>query len=435
MQLTQKLGKELRDLIIWKVLNAADGVTGRDRQSLVNDLLGDPETANAKGGKSLIRNWFLQHAFHVEAPLGTRALTEREFAFIEASYDKPALFAEVLDKLNIKLGAPELSANNEIMPEQMTGNNQMQYATLFMEVYEHWHDKRGELGGVMVRGYRSDVRDRLRDFGDKIYDIEVVGEISEVEDAEEGADRVYSVARSKTDPASTLGEKAKRALSRIPVQDVEQSRLGFQTYIPIEDIYNEIAATVVDSTSFVQMMEKIEEKSNEMTSMAAVYEFMNNLPAQEKALMYSVFAQSMTPYKLIKIELDSNGNRVLKIINSSENSIERYFAQKWRDESTGSSGLYTPSYDSQGNQVDLQIDEQRRENAQKLYKKLQESDPDGTEQYRLLAEMLMELGIKIAPNKKEATRRVEAAFDKDKIGMNTFLRQTHQSSWYHERRG
>lgn len=418
-----ELGKELRDLVIWKVLNAADGVSGVDRSNLISDLLGSPQTNNAKGGESLIRNWFLQHAFHVKGQLGTRALTNQEFEFIKASYDKPALFNEVLDKLNISLGAPDISANNEIMPEQMTvGENQLQFAQLFMEVYEHWHDKRGELGGVLVRGYRSDVRDRLRDFGERIYDLEVVGEISQVEDNEEGADRIYSVARSKVDPASTLGDKARRALSRIPVQKVEQSRLGFQTYIPIEDIYNEIAATVVDSANFVEMMEKIKAKSNEITSMAAVYEFMNSLPAQEKALMYSVFAQAMTPFKLIKIENDSNANRVVKIISSSENSIERYFAQKWKDEATGPRGIYRPSYDAENNLVDMQVDEARRERAVKLYSQLREADPDGKQQYRLLGEMLMELGINIAPNKKEAARRVEVALEEDRIQMVTFLR-------------
>ena len=420
-----ELGKELRDLIIWKVLNSADGVSGVDRQDLISDLLGTPETANAKGGDSLIRDWFLRHAFHVpqfKGNLGTRALTNQEFAFIKASYSNPAMFNKVLDKLNIRLGAPDISANNEIMPDQMVGENSVQFAKLFMEVFEHWHDKRGPLGGVMVRGYRSDVRDRLRDFGEKIYDLEVVGEVSQVEDAEEGADRIYSVARSKTDPASTLGEKARRALSRIPVQKAEQSRLGFQTYIPIEDIYNEIAATVVDSVNFVDMMEKIKAKSNEITSMAAVYEFMNSLPAEEKALMYSVFAQAMTPFKLIKVEYDNNGNRVVKIINSSENSIERYFAQKWRDESTGPRGIYTPSYDAEGNEVDLQIDEARRERAVRLYAQLQEANEYGTEQYRLLGELLLELGINIATNKKEAARRVEVAFKQDGISMVTFLR-------------
>ena len=433
-----ELGKELRDIVVYKALTSMD----ENPDMTIEDLLGSPATANVKGGPSVIRNWFLRHAFHVKDPiLGVnRVLNDREFRAVEASYDRPEMFGRVLDAFAINLGAPDLTVSNDIMPDQMAaadmdGNKNPNYfknAKLFMEVYEHWHDKRNELGGVEIRGFRADVRDRLRDYGIKTFDSEVVKRLSKVDETDEGADRIYSVSRSKVDPASTLGDKARRALSRIPVQGLEKNRLGFQTYIPLEDIYNEIAAVVSDSVNFVQMMDKIGERAKENSTMQTVYEFMNNLTAPEKALMYSVFAQSMTKYKLVKVERDSSGRRVVKIIDSSVNSIERYFQAKWAAESTSPGGLYTVEMGEDGDVQSITVDEARRERAVKQYEQLQlivqgkhpKFSREGTEQYRILGDIMLELGINIAPNLDEAARRIEIAFREDKIAMSTFLTQT-----------
>ena len=415
-----KLGKELRDLVVYKVINALDANSEID----IQDLLGSPATANTEGGDSVIADWFLRSALKVNAPLGSRALKDREFAIIKKVYFDPEKMSIAMNAMHVQFGAPELTAENELMPDQMLGENTSAYSKLFLEVYEHWHDKRSELGGVEVRGYRSEIRDRLRDYGFKTYDSEQTRKAEDIEDNDEGADRIYSVSRSKEDPAKTLGDKARRALSRIPVQSTEESRLGFQTFIPIEDVYKQIAATAVDSTNWVDMLSALEEKANEISSLKEVYDFMVKLEAKEKALMYSVFAQAMTPYKLIKLEVDDNGNKVVKIINSSENSIQRYFAQKWKDESTGSGGLYTPGVNSSGDLLDLKIDEERRAKAESLYGKLEtamQESPDGIKQYQLLGELLLEMGITIASTTEEAGRRVQIAFEKDKIGMYNFL--------------
>jgi len=416
-----KLGKEIRDLVVYKVIKSLDANSEVD----IQDLLGSPATANVKGGESAIADWFLRSALKVNAPLGSRALKDKEFEIIKKVYSDPEKMVRAMNVMHVQFGSPDLTFDNEIMPDQMTvGDNSAAYSKLFLEVYEHWHDKRSELGGVEVRGYRSEIRDRLRDYGLKTYDTELTRKAEDIADNDEGADRVYSVSRSKEDPAKTLGDKARRALSRIPVQNTEASRLGFQTFIPIEDVYKQVAATVVDATDWVQMLSALEEKANEISALKEVYDFMVKLDAKEKALMYSVFAQAMTPYKLIKLEIDDNGNKVVKIINSSENSIQRYFAQKWKDESTGSGGLYTPGINSSGDLLDLRIDEERRAKAESLYGELEtamQKTPDGVKQYELLGELLLEMGITIASNKKEAGRRVQIAFEKDKIGMYNFL--------------
>ena len=417
-----KLGQELRDLVVYKVIKAVDA----NPEVEVQDLLGSPATANVAGGESVIRDWFLRSAFNVKGGLGTRALNDREFKIIKKAYDNPQMLIKAMSVMNVNLGAPDLTSTNEIMPDQMTvGENAKAHSKLFLEVYENWHDRRSELGGVEVRGYRADARDRLREFGIKTYDVEISEELKNTEDNDEGADRVYSVSRSKEDPAKTLGDKARRALSRIPVQNLEATRLGFQTFVPIEDVYKEIAASVVDSTDWVGMLESLKQKSSEITSLQQVYDFMVGLEARERALMYSVFAQSMTPYKLIKVEFNEDtGERLVKIINSSENSIQRYFAQKWMDESTSPRGLYTLTSDAEGNTLDLRIDEARRQRAENLYNKLTKANKDGVEQYRLLGELFLELGINIASTKEEAARRVKVAFnpqDGPKVLMYNFL--------------
>jgi len=421
--------RELRDIAIYKALNEVSA-SGANMQ----DLLGSPETANVKGGDSTIRNWFLRSAFHKDSPdimTGGRTrepISDREFGALQRAYDDPQQFQAVLSDYNIKLGAPEFTHDGEVMPSQMIGEEAADNAQLFLEVYEHWHDKRGELGGVNVRGFRTDIRDRLRDYGFKIYDSEQARERGEVNDKEEGADRNYSVSYAQTDPAAALGDKARRVLSRIPVKSTSESYFGFETYMPIEDIYHEIQTAVVGSESYVDMMEKLKSRSSNISSLTAVYDFIQNLSTPEKALLYSVFSQAMTPYKMIVVESSSSSQpgkprKVVKIIDSSSKSIERYFTAKWAEQATSVAGIYKVSVSEDGDILDIQANQARLGKALKHYKNIVDLKGTGDRSYEELADMLLALGINIAKDRETAARRVKEALQMEGISVSNFIKR------------
>lgn len=414
----------------------------------VEVALGTEQTADVAGGESAIRDWFLRHSYQVQ--LGDdvfraqdgitmgRPLTNTEFKQLKEAYDSrddDRLLA-VEEELNLNAWAPPTDLQGNPMGEGLQGldpnmdddaltgdaiiDRAEENAMEFRMVYDYWHDEFNELGGRSITGFRSDIKDSLKATGIKISDSVVE------EETDEGADKVYSKTHFSVDPSTKLGGEFKILLSTIPVEKAEQGRFGFRRYMYWKDTYNELAGTVANSSTYVEMLDKIRERSNEMSNMKHVYDWMRDLPANNQALLFSVLSQSMNEFRLIihqqnedKVEAAEPYAQV-KIVNSSISSNQRYFRELWKDNATGPEGVYVESRNKNNNLLDRRMDQ---DVAQSLQNDLAAFDASSniTEQAELAAKMMMDMGLKIAPTMDEAKSRLKDFLTSEGIGVNDFL--------------
>ena len=435
--------KELVDTATYLIREAIS-----NNQFDVEAALGTKQTTDVIGGDSAIRDWFLRNSYHVadDSGLGIgRPLTNQEFKRLKEAYESEN--EEDLDaleeELNLNAWAPTTDVNGNPTPLGMQGfdtttldeqdsldsfmsdeviSRAEDNAEQFRMVYDYWHDEFNELGGRAVTGFRSDIVDALKASGITIRDEELV------EEDDEGADKIYTKSNFEVDPASKLGKDFKILLSSIPIENPEQSRFGFRRYMFWKDIYNEMAGTVANANNFVEMVEMLGKRGNDVSTMKHVADWVANLPANQQALLYAMLSQSMTEHRLIMIEpvvaegaVDATA--LVKIINSSVSSNQRYFRELWKDKSTSIDGVYTVNVSTDGTEtvLDTQMDQ---DVANRLQGYLKEYDTPGTTLMRkqeLVATMMMDMGLTIAPSLKEAVVRFNDYLSSNGIPVDEFL--------------
>ena len=374
---------ELIDTAVYIGLNAiGQGATE-------SDLLGSQLTQD----ESELRNWFLRHSMH---KAGGRPMSDTEFADLKNGYDQGIEQArEVIQRLGLRPGAPIVDALGNPMPAQVAENASA--AAHFRSVYDRWFDVEAELGGTKLRGFRSDVAERLKTYG--------------FDPKSKEEERIFGLSRMKENPAKKLNDKTKRMLSRIPVSSTENTYFGFQTYVPIMDIYTEIAGSVYNSADIDSMLERLEIRSRHIPHLRDVYNFVNNLSDQEKALFYSSMSLTMNEFRMMILDNDENGNRTVRILNPGASSIESFYSDKWKKRSRGPGGIYSVTVEDGVPSVTVNQDKKTRA-ANFLKVALSETGAGvGDAQYNALANGLWELGIELGGTKELARENVKKTFD------------------------
>ena len=437
--------KELVDIATYLIREAIS-----NNQFDVEAALGTKQTQDVIGGESAVKNWFLRNSYHVADSSGLgigRPLNNEEFKKLKQAYDSEN--EEDLDaieeELNLNAWAPTTDSNGNDIPLGMQGfdtttlddeesfssftseeiiSRAEDNAEQFRMVYDYWHDEFNELGGRSITGFRSDIVDGLKATGITIKDEQLV------EEDDEGADKIYTKTNFQVDPASKLGKDFKVLLSTIPVENPEQSRFGFRRYISWKDVYNEMSGTVANANSFVEMVEMLDKRGNDLSTMKHVSNWVSNLPAPKQALLYAMLSQSMTEHRLVSLEQNEEAMAggaapaaLVKIINSSVSSNQRYFRELWRDKSTSIDGIYKVNVSTDGTRttLDTQIDQNV---AARLQQYLAEYDNVGStipRKHELVAMMMMEMGLTIAPSTKEAILRLRDYLSTSGISVDEFF--------------
>ena len=374
---------ELIDTAIYIGLNAIQ------QGATESDLLG----SQIEQDESELRNWFLRNSMHKP---GGMPMSDTEFADLKNAYDQGVAQArEVIQRLGLRPGAPLVDTVGNPMPAQVAQNAQA--AQHFRSVYDRWFDVEGELGGTVLRGFRSDIADRMKTYG---FDPKTKEE-----------ERIFGLSRMKEDPAKKLNDKTKRMLSRIPVSSTENTYFGFQTYVPVMDIYTEIAGSVYNSADIDSMLERLEIRSRHIPHLRDVYNFVNNLSDQEKALFYSSMSLTMNEFRMMILDNDENGNRTVRILNPGATSIESFYGDKWKTKSRGPNGMYSVSVEDGVPSTTINQDKKTRA-VNFLKVALSETGAGvGDAQYNALANGLWELGIELGGTKELARENVKKTFD------------------------
>ena len=452
-----ELHEHLVGVAVTKMVSALD-VAGGDR-FLAERLLGSPATADVEGGRSELRNWFLHHSFHIPTQAGGGRLGGFEvklpipdkpsnpmFSKFQELYDEAlesgdmSALTEFMNENNIRQGVPDSDSNGNPMPEKAIGYNedgefdedqQGIMSNRLRTVYDFWHDEYNELGGRAVRGFRSDIKDGLRLLGYKIFDSQKELTDSQIEDLGEGADKIYSQSSHEVDLATTLGDRQKRMLSRLTVQNPEQSPMGFETLVPIKEVFNEVMGAVHNSFTFKEMRDKLANRANEISSLKSVLSYLNDMSEAEEATFFSTFAVTFSEFTAVIREIDTAATDTkstkyrIKTMTTSSDSNTRYYKKAWLDESTSPTGIYVREIGDEGVQLSYQLKQDVAERIQALYEEYESLNDGSQERQRLLAEILWTMGAKIAPSLEEAEVRMYTLAQEYNISPEMIFANTH----------
>ena len=410
---TPKLHKEKVDLIIYNTLALLE--TGN---FTIEELLGNPENE-----ESLLRDWFLRHAISKEDGSTVSAEEFEEFKSVYDSSENSAPVVEIMKNLGIRVSPPLINSAGIPLPQKTAGNRKN--GLRFIAIYDKWFDSVSDLGGIPIKGFRSEVTDRLKtEYGYKVVDSVVV-------DTETEFERIFGITRLEEEPAKKLSAKAKRTLSRIPVQDLSGSFFGFQTYIPITDIFNELAGTVVDSSSLVEMLAKLKQNKNSVNSLNAVYDFIEGLDAQEQALLYSTLSLGMNAHRTLIITETEDGASSM-LFSPVKSTVKKYFTNKWRNAAVGGKGVYKTIVDDNGNFKGLTVDKAvATEIAEKAKIVLEGMENPGNKELEAFSDALWLMGITLGSTKAQARIRVKEVFSLDgtyKQNLEEFIKGTQLQS-------
>ena len=403
--------EELRDIATAKALQTIKTLTKRGRDIEASLLFGDPEVdtleGETKGRDSMIAANFLRNSYSREG----QPITDRDFEIILIEDIVP----EGVDPVPPQ-GFPSKTAGNQ------------QAGDYFREVYNNWYSTYDATGMEENRGMRTDVLDRLEEFGYTVR--EESG--TQVIYADEGVvyQRIYSKGRLEENPFKKVSQKVKRLLGRIPVAtDVKNTGVfGFDTFVPIADVYAALLGATYGSKNVTEMMEKLR-KLPSSHPVGGVYDYIATFNESQKALLFYNFGSlSLTEFVIVdpstvnEITLEDRG---LRTYNANSQATVSAYKKKFIKEAN--SGMTVYDVETERDTTIYSVNKDTAASIKDNLKKLDQ--PQKYNQAELadtLADLLMDMGYTIAPSRTEARRRVRDVIlnPDNKVSIRNILKGT-----------
>jgi len=355
--------EEARDVGVAKTLNTIKALVEQNQPLDAGMLFGNPESTEGTAGEgSMIAEWFRDEAAKTEDP---------------------------------------------------------QRKAYLQEVYDTWFSTYDATGMEQDRGMRADVLDRLEEFGYTVR--EKSGTNILVEDAGVVYQRIYNKGRLEENPYDKLTEKVKRLLGRIPVStDVKNTGVfGYDTFVPVADIYAAVLGATYNSKNSVEMVEKLRQLPSSHP-VAGVAQFVSSLNDQQKSLLFSNFGSlGLTEFVIIDPALSTEtAERSARTFDANSQSTTSFFKKKWKSEAN--QNLYTVTQDTLGNDV-LSVSKEKAATIKEGISKLKKDSTNTAENANTLADLLMDMGMSIAPTREEARERVRSQVLSGKVDISRLI--------------
>jgi len=342
--------EEARDVGVAKVLNTIKSLVEQNQPLDAGMLFGDPESTEGTAGEgSMIAEWFRDEAAKTEDP---------------------------------------------------------QRKAYLQEVYDTWFSTYDATGMEQDRGMRADVLDRLEEFGYTVReksDTKIL-----VEDVGVVYQRIYNKGRLEENPYKKLTDKVKRLLGRIPVStDVKNTGVfGYDTFVPVADIYAAVLGATYNSKNSVEMAEKLRQLPASHPA-AGVSQFVSSLNNQQKSLLFNNFGSlGLTEFVIIDPALSTEtAERSARTFDANSQSSTSFFKKKWKSEAGQT--LYTVTKDALDNDV-FRLSPEKAATIKEGISKLKKDSTNTVENANVLADLLMDMGMSIAPTREEARERVRS---------------------------
>jgi len=382
-----------------------------------------------------VKKWFGDKKGKVKGLLAERTLAEG-FDGLRKN-DKGVSIKEDRDKVievanKIKSGeiTSAEEADNFLADSGITINEK---GAIMLNVYLHWQDITDNLGNITVKGFRSSVQEGLEAYGMKVKD-----DVVEIVDEDDTPIRIHDISRLQESPKDKLSSSVKAFLTDIRAD--EPNVLGYNTAIPLDEIYSEINEATVDQPDFPGMIAQLRTKAKYNPTLIPVIRKLESLSAQEEAAFYANFANSykkFLQFRTDKRDIPSpDGQKIgeyieVKMFDSDQGSIKAKALNFWKRQSIESDmpnprALYKTNEDNT-----LDVVESKRKAIISAYDKIKdlklstkELQPADVEN---LSTVLWNLGIQYGNTLQESTDKLNEYFVKGDVdgatGMNLFRKE------------
>ena len=393
------LYKEIIDTVSTKAIISID--TLLDKNGVIPDNLFGIQ------GKtdSQLADYYLRHSFSTE---DRSLISEEQFQGIKTVLKEGGDLNEYLEKENI-YGDPHEGTS---LPKQVRGN--AAHGENMRAIYYAWFEERDSTGFVIKGGIREEVMDRMKDYG---YTVKFSSELAVVGvntiTNEEILEKIHSKTSLENNPFNKISDKAKRLLSRIPADESKRrgrSRMGFNTNVPIVDIYKIVINAAKNATSFSEMRRNL--AKNPQTK--AVAKAIMQMSSQQQAIMYQM-ALTMRNFNMVQHQHQSGYGQgtTINIINPNRNSSALTAKDLWKKLSESSQGLYTRDG------VILSINPKKKSkikaNLTAVLDGITTNQETSPEVLQALGDLLWDLDIHIGSSKAQTRERVREFFTNPEI--------------------
>jgi len=291
------------------------------------------ETALGVGtNKGDIANYFLMNAY--STPEGNAvSLEDAKKAFeVESAYyravksNNPERLAEATK--NYIDTVASLNGIKFERPVAFEDRNPL-LRNIFFDIYNNWNTTvEPEFGNIQTIGWRELVAEDMRDFGTIIkYSNE---ETIDFEDDNGVVEKIYGKSSFESDPADGMTGRVKEILSR--VESTEANFLGYNTYLPKDEVYIELLNVFSGSPNFQTMLARAENLIKFKPKYANVLPLLKGLTAADQSAIRAAFSLHQNQF-LLFVEDKTETGTSSKIINSNEKSVERAEVTNWKNNS------------------------------------------------------------------------------------------------------
>jgi hypothetical protein len=299
-------------------------------------LLGTSE--NTRGD---IAEFFLRHSIAQVDNGALRYVDEEVFRkFITGTPVERGLLAKDPKNRLIK-GFPVADATQAFPIEMLKSKTPEDFqamAKLFYQIWNRWFDVVDErTGNVEKFGFREAVIHDLKRFGINMTTNSLIKETFDIEEEglvqkeEVNYDKIYAVTHFEQDPIKTVSQEVRRAFSEI--LNIERNKLGFQTYINVEDALRATLAVAIGSETYEQIVANIQSAAEEFDVLKPIAAYLRENPKAENAAAIRRFlTKEYSEQRIIMEEMLDDDMRV-KHVNSDRKSAAIAWVTTWKGES------------------------------------------------------------------------------------------------------
>ncbi len=370
-----------------------------------------------------VKKWFGDKKGKVKGLLAERALAEgfdglrrnSKGVPIKEDRDKVIAIAEKIKSREIQDAA---GVDAELADSGITINEK---GAIMLNVYLNWQDVTDKLGNVRIKGFRSSVQEGLEAYGMKVKDDTV-----EIVDEDDTPIRIHDISRLQESTKNKLSSGVKAFLTDIRAD--EPNVLGYNTAIPLDEIYSEINEATVDQSDFPGMMAQLRTKAKYNPTLIPVVRKLESLSGQEEAAFYANFANSYKKFLQFRTDkrdvVSPDGQKIgeaidVKMFDSDQGSIKSKALNFWKRQSIESDmpnprALYKTNEDGTFEVVESKSKAiasayDKIKDLRRSTKELQPADVEN------LSTLLWNLGIQYGNTLQESTDKLNEYFVKGDV--------------------
>ena len=420
-QTNSNLRYERQKQVIDTVVTFANDIRRNSPQEF-KDRISELLNPGSKTDKGIIANRVAAEAFsgwptnEFGAPTQESVEKAVELVNIGIKQGKTAMIAAMPEGVQFK----------DDIPNSVEGRNKV--GTVMISVYKNWSDTE------TTSGWRTKIKEELESFGIRIKDDQ--GELLEVDDTPV---RIHQVSRLQENPVLNLSAEVKEFL--LDIRRTENNELNYQTAIPLEEIYPDIAEASVDKLSFKEQLAEITRLSKYKKNLVPVVAKLNTLTPKQQAAFHYNFSKTYNKFSMVKTFVDTKPDptqekdvtkKDVVILPSNSNNLATTIVTEW---SRQSRELLMPNeraaYKVQEDDK-VSIIKEKQDAAMKAWALLQKekrnfSNPahiHSDNDVRNLNEFLWNLSIQFGNSKEESFENLQNYFRNEGTGaLNNILFQ------------